>query len=650
MREHLMTLPRISSTSSLDSLPPSLTSDDVEYYDYFYCDSPPSPPHTIEDQLHVAYAHDDIHLAKILLLKLQGIEVTSDDDPRIAAVQDEDFDVCFLPHGALLTEEEEQKAKDAQRMEQERRERLSWERKCQSIWENEKQRLRDEKVKIKMAKAKAEERRKRREQQEQEARHKVILSRTKKPKLSYESLSHSRASSSSSVVSFSITPSLDLPRRTRSGQRSTPMPLNDEQDVSPNHSSVSFEEVLSSMDGPLFPFSADRGHSRTDSSKSISTVKRTSRPDPLEILLDSDIIHREPRERRRRNKLAPQPRHCCVCRTSSMSSSLSSPSSDYSYSSGTSFSSSSTFSDITTPSTSPESISNMPIRKDVSGSLETTHLPPLVTTCRCRPPVSPLVTVKPTDHPLYTPPPSRQTYFCTPQSDIPKPSRNRRSLSRSNTPLGRLIQLAKGFQHAYLHAMVYSVIDYNQPMPAAPPPSARTHRVLQPKGYRASAELVTVFLSAFSSESDPVGLSMYVCLDGERRTTLPYESPYKQVFTRDVVPMPSPMQRFFHQTHLRELRAAKGLAYLDADPEEFGAYGKRPYTGTGGPKARLRIIQNPIWMQLKAFHGAVAVRGGTLDSPGLKRGPMAMGKEKMLSFTTEWNRRSLLCPNTRHLP
>lgn len=61
----------------------------------------PTPPLTLSDQVHIAYAHDDIHLAKVLLLRLQGIEVTSDSDPRIAAVKDEDFDACFIPFGRL---------------------------------------------------------------------------------------------------------------------------------------------------------------------------------------------------------------------------------------------------------------------------------------------------------------------------------------------------------------------------------------------------------------------------------------------------------------------------------------------------------------------------------------------------------------------
>jgi hypothetical protein len=64
-------------------------------------DRSPTPPRTLSDQVHIAYADDDIHLAKVLLLRLQGIEVTSDSDPRIAAVRDEDFDACFIPFGRL---------------------------------------------------------------------------------------------------------------------------------------------------------------------------------------------------------------------------------------------------------------------------------------------------------------------------------------------------------------------------------------------------------------------------------------------------------------------------------------------------------------------------------------------------------------------
>jgi hypothetical protein len=74
-----------------------------------YYDSPPPPPQSIEDQLHVAYALDDIKLAKIILLKLKGITVTGDNDPLIDTVRDEDFDAYFVPAGGLVIDIGEKK-------------------------------------------------------------------------------------------------------------------------------------------------------------------------------------------------------------------------------------------------------------------------------------------------------------------------------------------------------------------------------------------------------------------------------------------------------------------------------------------------------------------------------------------------------------
>lgn len=623
-------MPSASSFSSSSGTEPD--------FDYFYCDSPPSPPHTIEDQLHVAYAHDDIHLAKILLLKLKGIEVSSDDDPRIAAVQEEDFDMCFLPHGALLTEEEEQKAKEAQRLEHEKRERQMWERRCQRIWENEKLRLREEKLRIQTAKLKAEEQRRRQAQQELEARQRAALKRSRKPKLSYSTL----ASGSSSSLSLA-TPPLDLPPR-RTKPAYSPV---DEFDSTIPQSSVTFEEVLSSMNGALFP--TERGHIRAGSSKSISTVKRGGKPDPLDVLLDPDISHYDPGQRRRQGRKASP---CLLCsRTNSISSSVSSPisaiSDDSDYSSASFSSFSSTFSDITTPSTSPESASNMPIPKPTA--------PRLPTSCRCRPPPTRLVAV--TDHPLAESPSLPIKPFASPQSPSisRRSSRNRQSPARSprsTSRLGRFLELAKGFQNAYMHAMVYSVmptVDYsNVPDQREEEAKVRMRRLLQPEGYRATAELVSMFISEVPPEPEAnLTLSMYISLDGERRSVLSYPLPYKTHFEPEMMPLPSPMQRFFHQKHLRNLRGQRGEQYICGDPEEFAQFGKRPYKGTGGPQSRLRIIQNPMYLHLKAMRGAVAQRGESLDSPGLKKGPMANGTEKMLGFTTEWNRRSLLCPDTR---
>lgn len=63
-----------------------------------------------------------MHLAKVLLLRLRGIEVIGNDDRRIAQVRDEDFSSSFVPLIGLgvndATEahlrEAEERAHDAQ--------------------------------------------------------------------------------------------------------------------------------------------------------------------------------------------------------------------------------------------------------------------------------------------------------------------------------------------------------------------------------------------------------------------------------------------------------------------------------------------------------------------------------------------------------
>jgi hypothetical protein len=60
----------------------------------------------LEDQFQVAYALDDIRLAKILLLKLI---VPSDNDLRIDEVRDEDLHIYFLPADQLKLEEPERR-------------------------------------------------------------------------------------------------------------------------------------------------------------------------------------------------------------------------------------------------------------------------------------------------------------------------------------------------------------------------------------------------------------------------------------------------------------------------------------------------------------------------------------------------------------
>lgn len=114
-------------SSTLEPLTPPEFS--LDYYD-----SPPSPPQSLEDQIHEAYALDNIHLAKILYLKLQGIHVADDSDPRIEQVQEEDF-----PFGKLvLDEEDERSLKECQKRESHRRrdqQRVNKLAQCERAWD-----------------------------------------------------------------------------------------------------------------------------------------------------------------------------------------------------------------------------------------------------------------------------------------------------------------------------------------------------------------------------------------------------------------------------------------------------------------------------------------------------------------------------------
>lgn len=111
------------STTLEPVTPPELS---LDYYE-----SPPSPPQSLEDRIHEAYALDNIHLAKILYLKLQGIHVADDFDPRIEQVREEDF-----PFGKLtLGDEDESSLKERDdhcKRDQRRATRLA---QCERAWD-----------------------------------------------------------------------------------------------------------------------------------------------------------------------------------------------------------------------------------------------------------------------------------------------------------------------------------------------------------------------------------------------------------------------------------------------------------------------------------------------------------------------------------
>ncbi|GAV99064.1 hypothetical protein LENED_000495 [Lentinula edodes] len=111
----------ITSAAVTPDTSESQTSD--SYFSLSSLEERSSPtPLTLLDQLHTAYALDDLPLAKILLLKItQDVQdITSRTDPRLDAVKPEDFDVAFLPKGGLMTPEDEARLFARQEKEQKR--------------------------------------------------------------------------------------------------------------------------------------------------------------------------------------------------------------------------------------------------------------------------------------------------------------------------------------------------------------------------------------------------------------------------------------------------------------------------------------------------------------------------------------------------
>lgn len=370
--------------SSPSPSPPSSASMSPDYYD-----SPPSPPRSLEDQVHVAYALDDIHRAKILLLRLKGIEVTSDDDPRIAAVQDEDFDFCFVPNGRLLDDDDEKAVQELQARELARMEecrRMDRLRTCERKWEEEKKRLRDERIAVlkrRERKQKEEEERRRRideyeRQRAQEEEYRRIMAERERQrerersqergaerrvrsrtcndrKLSYVGLPrHTASAPPIAEQQFVYDFMLPIPTTTRPYRKpeSTPPLMHSSSSSSSSLSSSSytrarlqlpifdetrtipFIDVFRSMQGPLFPIVPEERLQRADSpitrrSRSRNNAQLRTRKE-LE-LIEALLAVIESDDEDRRNRKGKQPIHhrpvppCIACNSSTMPSTPPSP-------------------------------------------------------------------------------------------------------------------------------------------------------------------------------------------------------------------------------------------------------------------------------------------------------------------------------------
>ena len=239
-----------ASTTLEPLTPPELS---LDYYD-----SPPSPPQSLEDQIHEAYALDNIRLAKILYLKLQGIHLVDDSDPRIEQVREEDF-----PFGRLVLDEEDEKSlKECQRKEVHRRrgqQRANKLAKCEQTWDQSTVEYRQQRLSLQQRKQVAALAERRGLDTDHQEQHRSLVHLSSPSALSllssqslYDAPSHSTPSGPYSFeypVPTSSSPPVAIPSRSpRSSElrREPPAALSSSQPIS-------FWQVSECMSGSLFP-------------------------------------------------------------------------------------------------------------------------------------------------------------------------------------------------------------------------------------------------------------------------------------------------------------------------------------------------------------------------------------------------------------
>ncbi|KAF8079098.1 hypothetical protein FPV67DRAFT_1663750 [Lyophyllum atratum] len=691
---------KLASRPAFIPPPPSLSSSASVSPDYY--DSPPSPPRSLEDQVHVAYAMDDIHLAKMLLLRLKGINVTSTDDPRIAEVKDEDFDFCFVPHGRLMDEEDEKALHERQRKESEKLEekrRIERLRDCERIWEQGKERLREAKV-LAARRREAEEKRSAEEQRFVEDG-RVPVRRMSRPRPSGASprpvVTYKLTTASSSqdqepfVYDFMPCPTQSCPlsRPKAPAQPKSKSPFS--RPLFDDSRTVPFSDVLASMQGPLFL--PERRPMSPLSTSASQDRKRRREVELLESLLK--VVEWEEDERRRRKGKGPAKppmrrrgsdksallSSCAACSSSSSSSSLSSASSPSSSLSPTpsrrswlSFSSTSSSASTaaTTPSSSPPtwfSKSASPTRKDRPNSWflappsPGTHKPSPPHSCK---PCTHLTPVSPADSPLpmntangpNAPYVDHRPFTTSASSSIPTGASDD-TFTHASVVVRRVFQfleLAKGFQNAYMNATMFAISASSDSLDdrqvTAPfvlsvssrrsTPLRRSWRPLGPPGQRVRAADVKAFLNTSPTPHNtpspshpappprPIPLrSRTTIADGTEhdeppRTVLPNPLPYALHFKPHPVPCRSPFRVHAHY--------AGGAA-------PWGG----PALHNGAVVLRVRAVENPLYLRVKALGNVVSEGGGEGKGRAREReGAMGSGREKVLQIAYEGIGRSWL--------
>ena len=682
-------LHRSSSPSPLSSASMS-----PEHYD-----SPPSPPRSLEDQVHEAYALEDIHLAKILLLRLKGIEVTSDDDPRIAAVQDEDFDFCFLPNGPLLNEQDEKALKELQDRERRRIEelrRVERMRQCERKWVEEKQRMREQRV--------AELRRRERKRQEEEEQRRRAVEEERRRATAHRGAHRSKPKAERKFVNYDhllttkpdrnppfvydimVTgPSSFSPRKSATPSPSAaastrhvfPAPTFDDSRA------ITFKDVLKSMEGQLFPPTDEerrvrRNVSATTTTSRSRTTSRLRQSRLLDVLLaEVEYSREEHRKRKGKSKGCGQSTRSQVCPacsasrsplpslspTTSSSSPVSRTSSWISFRTSPSLSSSS--SDLTTPSSSPMTcrtpwLTSRPRSWIPGTSLQDAPQPPasrplLRHSCRA---YNRLTTISVSECPLVVDMQMSSSMKSSPLSYEGR-QRNSSRVRTTNNGTGvlvkrvsRIVEFAKGFQSAYVTAALFSVtVSYDGAEERHSIFSARKEsgvvelprntQDLRPSGFRASVNEVKAFLTTTAA---PAGTKHEDNAEILPPKFIPLTSPFPLTEPpRTVLPDPLP-----YKLHFKPIPPPIRSPFrYHANPDMHTVYppacSSDVYMDSIAQLGwRIRAVGNPVHLRVKALKNS-GWKKGLKWEPSARDTSKGSGKERLLALTYEGIGRSNLC-------
>ena len=577
---------------------------------------------SLENKQHTAYAVDDIHRAKALLLKLKGIDITSDDDPRI-----QDEDLYFIPNGRHISDEEESALLGAQRHEYKRRQWEEQMRACEYVWDVAKRRMRKERLWLQRRRD-LEERRRAAEDverqrvfrereaviQQEKAVAKVRLHRNV---VSYDTLARAIPTPASLEDPFvdndMASPFPSFPAWNKRRRLSTPSssPLVHSHSARPDDiRSVSFKDVLVSVEGLLFPPTAEepqlhffgKNHLRQAELLDELLGQNGEKGKVSKVEIRSPI----PLARKRVELpwLSPSP---------SSSSTSTCPSLTRS-SSWLSYISRSSESYSPTPSPLPQAI--LPNWLKPSG-------PAVCRICQQQPK---RLSVLLSDSPLYYAAAEVKAAHNAGNTKARRVGRRRQNIAGATSVvmngLSHLVDAAKQLQRAYMMAAIYHVVELDK---TGEDDDHVGRGLWRPAGTRARSKDVKVFLGVAEPTHDTKP-AQYIPLVSPfppvypPRTELPNPLPYPIVFKPHPPIRRSPFRLLDKESRstlnrLQKLTSATGESYDVTN-------------------LRFRLVGNPAYLRLKALQNVLYERGYIWEGRGNDCG-FSSGKETLHGIAFE---------------